>query len=70
MGSIRRALVALATAAAATLALAAPAHAGLLVKSAQNCDSPSSARVFQQWLDPSHYVRRPAATPSPPPAGR
>ena len=59
MGSIRRALVALVTAGAAALALAAPAQAGLLVKSAQNCDSPSSARVFQQWLDPFQYVVAP-----------
>ena len=59
MGSIRRGLVALATAGTAALAMAAPAQAGLLVKSAQNCDSPSSARVFQQWLDPFQYVVAP-----------
>ena len=59
MASIRRALVALAAAGAATLAVAAPAQAGLLVQSATDCDSPTSARVFQRWLDPFQYVPAP-----------
>ena len=38
MGSIKRTLVALAAAAAATMAMAAPAHAGLLVETAKDCE--------------------------------
>jgi hypothetical protein len=59
MGSIKRALVALVTAGAACMALAAPAHAGLLVSSATDCDDPASARVFSRWLDPFQYVPAP-----------
>jgi hypothetical protein len=60
MGSIKRLVSALVTAGAATLALAAPAHAGLLVSSAQDCaDQGASARVFQRWLDPARYVPAP-----------
>ena len=60
MDNFKRALVAVATAAAATLALAAPAHAGLLVESAGSCDEQGPpARVFQRWLDPAQYVPAP-----------
>jgi hypothetical protein len=60
MGSIKRLVVALVTAGAATMALAAPAQAGLLVSSAQDCaDQGASARVFQRWLDPAQYVPAP-----------
>jgi hypothetical protein len=60
MDSIKRTMVALLTAGAATLALAAPAHAGLLVKSAKNCEAEApSAKVFQRWLDPAQYVPAP-----------
>jgi hypothetical protein len=60
MGSIKRLLSALVTAGAATVALAAPAQAGVLVSDAKNCaaDGPS-ARVFQRWLDPAQYVVAP-----------
>jgi hypothetical protein len=60
MGSIKRLVLALVTAAAATVALAAPAQAGLLVSDAKNCapDGPS-ARVFQPWLDLAQYVPAP-----------
>jgi hypothetical protein len=60
MGSIKRLMAALVTAGAATMALAAPAHAGLLVSAAKNCaDQGPSARVFQRWLDPAQYVPAP-----------
>jgi hypothetical protein len=60
MGSIKRLVLALVTASAATVALAAPAQAGLLVSDAKNCaaDAPS-ARVFQPWLDLAQYVPAP-----------
>jgi hypothetical protein len=60
MGSIKRLMAALVTAGAATMALAAPAHAGLLVSAAKDCDDQGpSARVFQRWLDPAQYVPAP-----------
>ena len=59
MRSIRRALVALFTTGAATLAVAAPAHAGLLVEGAQDCADAPASRVFQPWLDPFNYVPAP-----------
>src|SRR5688500_19352187 len=60
MKHIRRALVALFTAGAAALALAAPAQAGLLVKSAKNCAAePASAKVFKPWLDYANYIPAP-----------
>jgi hypothetical protein len=60
MGSIKRLMWALVAAAAATLALAAPASAGLLVSSAKDCaDQGTAARVFQPWLDPARYVPAP-----------
>jgi hypothetical protein len=60
MGSIKSALVALVVAGAATLVLAGPAQAGILVESAKNCDEQGpSARVFQRWLDPAQYVLAP-----------
>jgi hypothetical protein len=59
MGSITRALGALVAAGAATLVVAAPAQAGLLVSSAKDCDSPAASRVFQRWLDPFQYVAAP-----------
>jgi hypothetical protein len=33
-----------------------PAHAGLLVASATNCDSATATRPFSRWLDNSAYV--------------
>jgi hypothetical protein len=59
MGSIRRALVALAVAGAATMVQAGPAQAGLLVDSAKSCQSGTSAPVFSRWLDPFPYVKAP-----------
>jgi hypothetical protein len=60
MGSIKRALVALAAAGASVLVLAGPAQAGILVETAKNCDeSASPARVFQRWLDPAQYIPAP-----------
>ena len=60
MGSIKRLIAALVTVGAATMALAAPAHAGLLVSTAKDCaEQGASARVFQPWLDPAQYVPAP-----------
>ena len=59
MGSIKRTLVALIAASAATLAVAAPANAGLLVESAKGCGSATSAKVFRPWLDLANYVPAP-----------
>jgi hypothetical protein len=59
MGSIKRAVGALAAAAAVVLVTAAPANAGLLVASAQNCDEQASSQVFLRWLDPMRYVQAP-----------
>lgn len=60
MASIKGALVALAAAVAATLALAAPAQAGLLVESAEDCPAdPPASQVFARWLDPFQYVPAP-----------
>ena len=59
MGSIKRTLVALVAASAATLAVAAPANAGLLVESAKDCDDPAAAKVFRPWLDLANYVPAP-----------
>jgi hypothetical protein len=59
MGNIKRAAMALAAAAAATAAMAAPAQAGLLVASAQNCEDRASSQVFLRWLDPLLYEQAP-----------
>ncbi len=59
MGSIKRMFVALVAASAATLAVAAPAHAGLLVQSATGCTTATSAKVFRPWLDLANYVPAP-----------
>jgi hypothetical protein len=45
---------ALATAAAAA-ALATPAHAGVLTKTATDCDVPVVSQPFKPWLDGSYY---------------
>jgi hypothetical protein len=59
MRTLKHTLVGLVAAAGATLATAVPAHAGLLVSSAKDCDSPPSARVFLPWLDLARYVAAP-----------
>jgi hypothetical protein len=60
MGSIKRLMWALVMAGAVTVALAAPAQAGVLVSDAKNCaDQGPSARVFQPWLDLAQYVPAP-----------
>ena len=62
MGSIKRTFVALVAASAATLAVAAPAHAGLLVQSApRTAPTATSAKVFRPWLDLANYVPAPGA---------
>jgi hypothetical protein len=59
MGSVKRAIGALVAAGAVTLAVAAPAHAGMLVASAQNCQSREASQVFLRWLDPLMYEQAP-----------
>jgi hypothetical protein len=59
MGSIKRAIAALVAAGVVTLAAAAPAQAGLLVASAENCTTPATAQVFLRWLDPLRYEQAP-----------
>jgi hypothetical protein len=60
MGSIKRVALALVAAGAASIAMAAPANAGLLVSSAKDCAADGqSARVFQPWLDLGYYVPAP-----------
>ena len=59
MGSIKRAIGALVAATAATLVAAAPAHAGLLVASAQGCKTSEASQVFLRWLDPLRYELAP-----------
>jgi hypothetical protein len=59
MGSIRRAIGVLVAASAVTLAAAAPAQAGLLVASAENCETKPSSQVFLRWLDPLRYEQAP-----------
>jgi len=59
MGSTKRTVVALVVAGFATLAAAAPANAGLLVASANDCEAQASAQVFLRWLDPMRYVPAP-----------
>jgi hypothetical protein len=43
------------TAIAAAAALAAPAQAGVLTKSATDCGNPELTQPFARWLDNSHY---------------
>ena len=59
MGSIRRAIGVLVAASAVTLAAAAPANAGLLVASAENCQPQPASQVFLRWLDPLRYEEAP-----------
>jgi hypothetical protein len=51
---IRGALAAFA-AIAASAAFTAPAHAGILTKSATDCGSPTLTQPFKPWLDSSYY---------------
>jgi hypothetical protein len=59
MGSIKRAIGALVAAGVVTMAAATPAHAGVLVASAQGCESPGASQVFLRWLDPMRYELAP-----------
>jgi hypothetical protein len=59
MGSIRRAIGVLVAASAVILVTAAPANAGLLVASAQDCEAQASSQVFLRWLDPLRYEQAP-----------
>ncbi len=62
MSTWKRTIGALITAGLATLALAVPAHAGILVSEAMGCTSSASAPVFLPWLDLSRYVPAPGGT--------
>jgi hypothetical protein len=44
---------------AAAFAVAAPAHAGVLLSSASNCSSETLSQPFQPWLDVSSYAPLP-----------
>jgi len=50
-----RAALTLTAALATTAALAAPAHAGVLTKSATGCTDPVLSQPFKPWLDSSYY---------------
>ncbi len=54
-----RAVGALVAAGFVSMAAAAPAQAGLLVASAQNCGNAASSQVFLRWLDPLSYTAAP-----------
>jgi hypothetical protein len=58
---IRAALAAFATIAAGA-AIAAPAQAGILTKTATDCANPATARVFARYLDPMNYELVPGGT--------
>lgn len=63
MSRLKRALGAFAATGVAALAMAGPAHAGLLVKEAQGCsEGPASRQVFLPWLDIARYVPAPGGT--------
>lgn len=49
-------------AALSSLALTAPAHAGVLVASAPACSDDAGLHVFAPWLDPASYVLAPGGT--------
>ena len=59
MRSLKRAIGALVAAGAVTMAAAAPAHAGVLVASAQGCKTAAASQVFLRWLDPLRYELAP-----------
>ena len=50
-----RAVLAALAATAASAALAAPANAGVLTKSATDCDAPVTSHPFQRWGDGASY---------------
>jgi hypothetical protein len=50
-----RAAISMAAAAITTATLAAPAHAGVLTKSATGCDDPVLSQPFKPWLDSAYY---------------
>ena len=50
-----RAALSACAAIAATAALASPAHAGVLTKSATDCGDPQLTQPFKRWLDYSNY---------------
>jgi hypothetical protein len=50
-----RAAITLAAAVSTSAALAAPAHAGVLTKSATGCADPVLSQPFKPWLDHSYY---------------
>ena len=59
MADLKRTIGALLAATIVAMVAAAPAQAGPLAQSAQNCDDPASAQVFLRWLDLAQYVRAP-----------
>jgi hypothetical protein len=58
-----RLIVAAAGCATAMLFVVSPAaHAGLLVKSATNCTSPTLEQPFSRWYDHANYIKAPQGT--------
>jgi hypothetical protein len=58
-GFVRRGLLATLTAAAATMALAAPANAGILTMSATDCRDGALTQPFKPWADGAYYKEVP-----------
>jgi hypothetical protein len=61
-GLLRKTLVSALVAAAGTAIAAAPASAGVLVKTATNCDQTSLSKPFSQWGDTSNYFLAPGGS--------
>jgi hypothetical protein len=56
-GLMRRALLAATATIAATMAIAAPASAGILTASAGNCGDETTSRPFSRWGDQANYKK-------------
>jgi hypothetical protein len=59
---LRAVLAAFATVAAGAAIAAPSAHAGILTKTATDCDDPAVAQVFARYLDPMSYELVPGGT--------
>lgn len=69
MQGLRRALVAALLAAMGTAIAAAPASAGVLVKTATNCDQSAVSKPFTTWGDQADYFLAPGGRLESTPAG-
>jgi hypothetical protein len=59
---LRAAFAAFATVAAGAAIVAPPAHAGILTKTATDCDDPATTHAFARYLDPMNYELVPGGT--------